>query len=138
MLKNINEKLSELPQEGTRVIAEGVTKLNGAIGDLINTDIMSSTTSGAASGNWTPSVILRRLFSTASRAVSFSLVGIVGFVIFRSYVSQNGSRINSSSAAHLQMLNDIQDPQLAKTKKSREEIEEVRHLKLTLRNYFFI
>ena len=125
MLKNINEKLSELPLEGSRAIAEGVTKINDAIGDLINTDIMSSTTSGAASGNWTPSVILRRLFSTASRAVSVGLVGIVGFVIFRSYVSQNASGTNSSSAAHLQMLNDIQDPQLSKTKKSREEIEEV-------------
>lgn len=128
MLKNINEKLSELPQEGTRVVAEGVTKINEAIGDLMNTDIMSSTTSGATSGFWTPSVILRKLFSTASRAVSVGLVGIVGFVIFRSYVAQNASRLNSSSAAHLQMLNDIQDPQLSKTKKSREEIEEVEHL----------
>ena len=42
MLKNINEKLVELPQEGTRVVKEGVTKINDAIGDLINSDILSS------------------------------------------------------------------------------------------------
>ena len=65
------------------------------------------------------------IFNLYSRAVSVGLVGIVGYVIYRSYVSQNGSRMHSSASSHIIMLNDIQDPELSKTKRSREEIEEV-------------
>ena len=122
MLKNLNEKLIEPAQEGTRVVMEGVGKLNDAIGDLINTDMASH----SSDSSWTPSFILRKLFATASRAVSAGLVGIVGYVIYRSYVSQNSMRgmSSSSSALHLQMLNDIQDPEISRLRK-REEIEEV-------------
>ena len=115
MLKNINEKLGDLPQESSRVVAESVTKLNDAIGDLIQTS------SGNLSGrnDWSPSQLLRSLFSTASRAISAGLVGIVGYVIYRSYVSQGPGRSN------LAIGGDSEDPELSKTKRSREEIEEV-------------
>ena len=65
-------KLSELPQEGVKVVSEAITSINGTVTDIIK----SNTDTGRS--------ILRKLITASASTLSAAFVGALGYVIYRS------------------------------------------------------
>lgn len=102
--------------------------LNQVVQEEVNTNTLNDAFTGII--NTTSSFgnnLVRKFLSVGATTLSAGFVGIIGYVIYRSYKSQQLSSLSplSGRAAHMQLLNDIQDPTIAKGIRTREEIEEI-------------
>ena len=95
----------------------------GTVNDMIKTgtdtvnDMIKTSTNSLTN-------ILRKILSTSATTLSVGIVGVLGYAIYRSYLTQ---KLNDTSydALRAQLINSFQEPDIGRGVRTKEEIEEI-------------
>lgn len=104
-----------------------MTKVNDVLSQLPDESLKLAKEASDSARN-----IARKILTTSATSLSVAFVGVVGYVLYKSYKAnslneerQIVEQPDRSSAVHLQMLNDIQDPDIGRGRRSRQDLEEI-------------
>jgi hypothetical protein len=93
-------------------VSEAINTINESMNDLLKSN---SERSGVSAQ------LLRKIFSTSIKVLSFAFAGVVGYAIYRSYMTQN-----KSDSENENYYNEEQFKlKFSNPKRKKEEIEEV-------------